>query len=76
VQEVVSKIQFDQSDEFNAAPLVPYTVNGEQYGTFKKAGKFSFLMVEDAGHEVPAFQPVLAQQVFRQTISQETLYST
>ncbi|KAI0300722.1 carboxypeptidase-like protein S1 [Multifurca ochricompacta] len=38
VQAVIAKISFAESAAFNAAPLVPYTVNGVQGGTFKTAG--------------------------------------
>ena len=76
VQAVVAKIQFAESTQFNSASLAPYTVNGVQYGTFKTAGKLSFLNVFEAGHEVPAYQPIVALQAFIQTISQQPLSST
>jgi carboxypeptidase C (cathepsin A) len=76
VQEVIAEIEFDQSTEFNAAPLKPFTINGVQYGTYKTARKLSFLNVLNAGHQIPAFKPELALEVFRQTISREALYST
>ena len=76
VQAVVAKIQFAESTQFNSASLAPYTVNGVQYGTFKTAGKLSFLNVFKAGHEVPAYQPIVALQAFIQTISQQPLSST
>ena len=76
VQAVAAKIQFAQSAQFNAAPLKPYTVNGVQYGTFKTAGKLSLLNVFNAGHELPAYQPVVALQAFIQTMSRQPLTST
>ncbi|KAF8269045.1 putative carboxypeptidase S1 [Lactarius quietus] len=76
VQAVVSKLQFAQSAEFNSKSLVPYTVNGVQYGVFQTAGKLSFLNVFNAGHEVPAYQPVLSLQAFIQTLNQHPLSST
>ena len=76
VQAVVAKIQYAQSSQFNSESLVPYTVNGVQYGTFKTAGKLSFLNVFGAGHEIPAYQPVVALQAFKQTMSQQPLSST
>ena len=76
VQAVVANIQFAESAHFNSASLVPYTVNGVQYGTFKTAGKLSFLNVFKAGHEIPAYQPIVALQAFIQTISQQPLSST
>ncbi|KAH9063856.1 carboxypeptidase-like protein S1 [Lactarius vividus] len=76
VQAVIAQIQFAQSSQFNSASLAPYTVNGVQVGTFKTAGKLSFLNVFKAGHEVPAYQPVAALQAFTQTLSQQALSST
>ncbi|KAF8273243.1 carboxypeptidase-like protein S1 [Lactarius quietus] len=76
VQAVIAKIQFDDSAQFNSESLVPYTVNGVQYGTFKTAGKLSFLNVFEAGHEIPAYQPIVALQAFIQTMSQQPLSST
>jgi carboxypeptidase C (cathepsin A) len=76
MEDVIAEIEFDQSTEFNAAPLKPFTINGVQHGTFKAAGNLSYLTVFEAGHQIPAFQPQLALEVFRQTINQEVLHST
>ena len=76
VQAVIAEIQYAESAQFNSQSLVPYTVNGVQYGTFKTAGNLSFLNVFEAGHEIPAYQPVVALQAFIQTISQQPLRST
>ena len=76
MQTVISLIQFEQSTQFNSESLAPYTVDGVQYGTFKTAGNLSFLKVFEAGHEIPAFQPVVALQAFIQTMSQQPLSST
>ena len=72
----MSKLEFSDSATFNSKQLEPYTVNGKQYGMFKTAGKLSFLSVFGAGHEVPAYQPIVALQVFTQTMAQEPLTST
>ena len=76
VQAVISQLHFAQSADFNSKALVPYTVNGVQYGVFKTAGNLSFLNVFNAGHEVPAYQPVLSLQAFMQTLSQQPLSAT
>ena len=76
VQAAISQLHFPQSSEFNSRPLVPYTVGGVQYGVFKTAGKVSFLNVFNAGHHVPAYQPILSLQAFVQTISQQPLSCT
>jgi carboxypeptidase C (cathepsin A) len=76
VEEVIAEIKFDQSAEFNAAPLSPFTIEGTEYGRYKTAGNLSYLRVFNAGHQASSFQPKLAQEVFRQTINLEVLYST
>ncbi|KAI9457975.1 carboxypeptidase-like protein S1 [Lactarius psammicola] len=76
VQAVISQLQFSQSAEFNSKSLVPYTVGGVQYGVFKTVRNLSFLNVFNAGHKVPAYQPVVSLQAFIQTLSQQPLCST
>lgn len=76
VQAVISRLQFAQSADFNSKSLTPYTASGVQYGVFKTAGSLSFLNVFNAGHEVPAYQPVVSFQAFVQTLSQQPLSST
>ncbi|KAF8273258.1 putative carboxypeptidase S1 [Lactarius quietus] len=76
VQAVIAEMEFDQSTELNSAPLIPYTVGGVQYGTYKTAGNFTFVNVFEAGHQVPSYQPAFALQAFTQTINQQTLSST
>ena len=76
VQTVISQIQSEQSAQFNSESLVPYTIDGVQYGTFKTAGNLSFLNVFESGHEIPAFRPSLALRAFIQTMSQQPLSST
>jgi hypothetical protein len=53
-----------------------YTVKGEVGGEFKTVGKLSWLRVFESGHEVPAFQPELALQVFKQTMQKTAIHST
>jgi hypothetical protein len=76
VQEVLSKVQFAQSAEFNSEPLIPYNVHGVQHGVFKTAGPLSFLNVLESGHQIPAYYPALALQAFMQTMNQQPLSST
>jgi carboxypeptidase C (cathepsin A) len=72
----VSKLKFQDSVAFNLKRMKPYTVNGVEYGMFKTAGKLSYLRVYEAGHMIPAYQPVVALQVFIQTMQRESLMST
>jgi carboxypeptidase C (cathepsin A) len=45
------------------------TSDGVVHGQVKQAGKFSFTRVYYAGHEVPFYQPVLAQEMMQRVIS-------
>ena len=76
VKAVVSQLTFPGSQIFKETKTREYTVDGKVAGKFKTAGKFSYLEVVDAGHEVPAYQPAAALQAFTQTIYQQALYST
>ena len=76
MEAAISQLNFPQSAAFNSMSLVPYTVGGVEYGVFKTAGSLSFLRVSNAGLKVPAYQPVLALQVFSQTLSQQPLAPT
>lgn len=64
------------SDEFNAAELEPYTVNGKKYGEYKSAGNLNWLRVYEAGHEVPAYQPEAALAAFTSIMSKKSLSSS
>ena len=75
-QKVIAEIQFDRSAEFNAASLEPFAVDGELYGSYKTTGQLSFVIIEQAGHQVPAFQPKASLELFRQIMSNEPLHST
>ena len=74
--DVAQAVSFAGQSSFQAKPLTSYTVNGQAGGTFKTQDNFSFLRVFGAGHEVPYYQPQLALQVFKQTLSKTPLSST
>lgn len=69
-------IDYDGQATFSNAGLKPYTMNGQEVGTFKTQGKLSFLRVYGAGHEVPYYQPEVALQVFEQTMKGQAISST
>lgn len=73
---VANAISYNGSTAFNAATEVPYTVDGVSGGTFKTVDNLSWLKVFEAGHEVPYYQPEVALQVFKQTMSKEAISST
>lgn len=59
-----------------------YNVHGKPAGLYKNAGKFSYLRVYGAGHEVPAYlwrgvrRGEAALQMFTQIMSDHPLSST
>lgn len=59
-----------------------YTVKGKPAGLYKNAGRFSYLRVFGAGHEVPAYlwrgvrRGAAALQMFTQIMSDHPLSST
>jgi carboxypeptidase C (cathepsin A) len=69
-------IEYAGQKEFQNKEVCNYTVNGEVKGTFKTVGNLSWLRVFESGHEVPAFQPEVALQVFIQTLQKKPLAST
>ncbi|KAI0126724.1 putative carboxypeptidase S1 [Xylariales sp. AK1849] len=73
---VANAIDYDGHEEFAAADLAPYTVNGTEMGQFKTVDNLSFLRVYEAGHEVPFYQPELALQAFTQTMQRKAISST
>jgi hypothetical protein len=44
-------------------------VDGVEYGESRQYGNFSFTRVYEAGHEVPAYQPKAALELFRRVLS-------
>ncbi|KAF8270899.1 carboxypeptidase S1 [Lactarius quietus] len=76
VQDYIAKIQFDQSGQYNSTSLMPYTVDGVTYGKYKSAGNFSYMIVYEAGHEIPAYQPLVTLQAFSQIMTQQPLRPT
>ena len=75
-QAASEAVTFSGQSTFQAMSLAPYTVSGNQGGTFKTVDNFSFLRVFGAGHEVPYYQPALALQVFDQTMGKKAIAST
>jgi carboxypeptidase C (cathepsin A) len=61
---------------FANKPVIKYKVKGEVGGEFKSVGNLSCLRVLESGHEVPAFKPKLALQVFKQTMRETAIHST
>ncbi|TRM57134.1 Alpha/Beta hydrolase protein [Schizophyllum amplum] len=57
------------------APFVNVTIGGRDAAAVQNVGNFSFARVYEAGHEVPAFQPEVAFEIFKQVVQGEQLHS-
>ncbi|KAG7445250.1 alpha/beta-hydrolase [Guyanagaster necrorhizus] len=56
-------------------PFTNMTIDGAAVAAIQNVENFSFARVYEAGHEVPAFQPAAALEIFRQVINKEPLHS-
>ncbi|TVY19574.1 Carboxypeptidase S1 [Lachnellula arida] len=72
----VNAIEYSGSAEFSSKAVQNYTVGGVAKGTYKSVGNLSWLRVFASGHEVPAFQPEVALQVFKQTLQKTAISPT
>lgn len=63
------------STRLNNTPFTNMTIDGEAVAAIQNVDNFSFARVYAAGHEVPAFQPVAALEIFRQVVNMEQLHS-
>jgi carboxypeptidase C (cathepsin A) len=71
-----NEIPFSGHPAFKKKAVKDYKVGGVVGGTFKTVENLSWLRVFASGHEVPAFKPELAFQVFKQTMQKKAIYST
>ncbi|KAF4620113.1 hypothetical protein G7Y89_g14707 [Cudoniella acicularis] len=67
----VNNLTWSGGDRFRQTGVQNYTVGGVPGGEFKNVENLSWLRVFQSGHEVPAFQPALALQVFKQTLQKK-----
>ncbi|KAJ7206486.1 alpha/beta-hydrolase, partial [Mycena pura] len=58
-----------------ATPFTNMTINNAAVAAIQNVDNFSFARVYASGHEVPAFQPVAALEIFKQVINMEQLHS-
>ncbi|KIJ40385.1 hypothetical protein M422DRAFT_173658 [Sphaerobolus stellatus SS14] len=58
-----------------ATPFTNMTINGTAVAAIQNVDNFSFARVYQAGHEVPAFQPQAALEIFKQVIANQPLHS-
>ena len=68
-EEASLAVNYSQSDAFHAAGYANISVNASYVGgQVRQHGNFSFSRVFQSGHEVPAYQPETAYQVFTRAI--------
>jgi carboxypeptidase C (cathepsin A) len=62
-------------ETLSQTPFTNMTINGEAVAAIQNVHNFSFARVYQAGHEVPAFQPQAAFEIFKQIVHGEQLHS-
>lgn len=68
-------MSWDLQSTFNKQGWTPLQVGGHVYGVYKAAGNLTYLRVFEAGHEVPAYQPLISLEVFKQTMKLQRLHN-
>ncbi|EAW12632.1 putative carboxypeptidase S1 [Aspergillus clavatus NRRL 1] len=68
-EEVSLRIAHADADRFRAAGYAPLRTNASYVGgSVRQYGNFSFARVFQAGHEVPAYQPQTAYEIFHRAL--------
>jgi carboxypeptidase C (cathepsin A) len=69
-EQVSLSIQYSQTQNFKNAGYAQMHTNGSYVGGMvRQYGNFSFTRVFQSGHEVPAYQPETAFQIFNRTLN-------
>ncbi|KAH9903132.1 alpha/beta-hydrolase [Cubamyces lactineus] len=63
------------NETLHRTPLTNMTIHGKPVASIQNVDNFSFARVFEAGHEIPAFQPEVAFEVFSQIVRKEQLHS-
>ncbi|KAI6041479.1 Alpha/Beta hydrolase protein [Pisolithus marmoratus] len=75
VYETVLAMNWYGNEELKNTSLTNITLNGTPIASVANVDNFTFARVFGAGHEVPAFQPAAALEIFTQIIRGEQLHS-
>ncbi|TFK52792.1 alpha/beta-hydrolase [Heliocybe sulcata] len=59
----------------HATPFTNMTIDGAPVAAVQNVDNFTFARVYGSGHEVPAFQPAAALEIFTQVINKQQLHS-
>ncbi|KAG6329228.1 hypothetical protein ID866_9862 [Astraeus odoratus] len=73
--ETALAMDWPGKSRLNKASLTNITIQGEAFASVANVDNFSFARVFKAGHEIPAFQPAAALEIFSQIIHGEQLHS-
>lgn len=69
-EEVSLAVPYSKISQFKTAGYTPVQVNNTYSGGLvRQYGNFSFTRVFQAGHEIPAYQPETAYEIFRRTMN-------
>ncbi|KDR67991.1 hypothetical protein GALMADRAFT_1058390 [Galerina marginata CBS 339.88] len=71
----VLAMNWSGANQLANTPFTNMTINGSPVAAIQNVGNFSFARVYQAGHEVPAFQPQAAFEIFKQVINMQQLHS-
>ncbi|KAI0685440.1 alpha/beta-hydrolase [Cerioporus squamosus] len=75
VHQSISAMDWYGSERLARTPFTNMTINGRTVAAYQNVDNFSFARVYDSGHEVPAFKPEVALEIFSQIINMEPLHS-
>lgn len=75
-KRMAETIPYPGQAAFKTKNLANYSVNGLVSGTTKTEGNLTFLRVFGAAHQVGLGKPIVALQVFEQTMKKQPLRST
>lgn len=68
-EEVSLQVDYSNADKFRAAGYAALQTNASYVGgSVRQHGNFSFTRVFEAGHEVPAYQPQTAYEIFHRAM--------
>ncbi|KAG1740415.1 Alpha/Beta hydrolase protein [Suillus paluster] len=75
VHAVVLAMDWYGNETLHNTPLTNVTMDGKPVAAVQNIDNFSFARVYECGHEVPAYQPEVALEIFSQVIRKEQLHS-